>query len=201
MKTTKIIGVTFLVYTLSGCIDNTSSSNSAPYGLKWGESYEDVRNKPTYSLEISDDHFAGENQKLITAKADPLGFKISDYNEMTLFFTKEKGLDGVVLIADVDYGKKDDNGAAELALYNKEVKIMDKLYGQPAHKEELIKDKNKFLQSLQQCVEQQKSLYMRGLNPDDAKECSKWQRDYKKGRLTVLLTIEPMSVSKQYIYK
>ncbi|KEY59843.1 hypothetical protein [Serratia sp. DD3] len=197
IKNLGALGLTFILVFYS----YDASSNTAPYNFKWGDSYEDVRNKPIYSLEVSDIQYTDKDPNSITATIDTLELGISDYDSFELFFDKIKGLKGLVLEKKFSDERGKDNGALPLSLYNKEVSIMDKIYGQPITKEEFMADKNKFSQSLMDCIEMQKSLSMKELDPNDAKECSKWQRSYKKGRLIVLLYIEPSSIIKQYIYK
>ncbi|MFB2016196.1 hypothetical protein ACEZAT_08090, partial [Shigella flexneri] len=47
----------------------------------------------------------------------------------------------------------------------------------------------------------QQEWYSKRLDLNKITNCSTWQRTYKKGRVTVLLYIEPRQVSKHYIYK
>ncbi|HBX9503447.1 TPA: hypothetical protein MIK34_27555, partial [Klebsiella pneumoniae] len=61
--------------------------------------------------------------------------------------------------------------------------------------------KGKFYQSLSACIAKQQEWYNKRLDLNKIKKCSTWQRTYKKGRVTVLLYIEPRQVSKHYIYK
>ncbi|HBV3115451.1 TPA: hypothetical protein MDT90_000897, partial [Klebsiella pneumoniae] len=62
-------------------------------------------------------------------------------------------------------------------------------------------EKGKFYQSLSACIAKQQEWYNKRLDLNKIKNCSTWQRTYKKGRVTVLLYIEPRQVSKHYIYK
>ena len=64
-----------------------------------------------------------------------------------------------------------------------------------------IAEKGKFYQSLSACIAKQQEWYNKRLDLNKIKNCSTWQRTYKKGRVTVLLYIEPRQVSKHYIYK
>lgn len=126
------------------------------------------------------------------------------YQEMNIYFDKYKGLKSIHVNAIIDYskrGNKIDDGKEALALYNEEVKALDREYGMPITKEEFISDKNKFYQSLDDCITKQQEWYNKGLDSSKIAHCSRWQRSYKKGRVTVLLYIEPRQVSKQYIYK
>ncbi|MGJ4585953.1 hypothetical protein ACP8VW_08710, partial [Klebsiella pneumoniae] len=108
------------------------------------------------------------------------------------------------LSADVDSSQqayKVDDGREALALYNEEVKVLDREYGPATIKEEFIAEKGKFYQSLSACIAKQQEWYNKRLDLNKIKKCSTWQRTYKKGRVTVLLYIEPRQVSKHYIYK
>ncbi|MDH8013908.1 hypothetical protein QIH10_27595, partial [Klebsiella pneumoniae] len=62
-------------------------------------------------------------------------------------------------------------------------------------------EKGKFYQSLSDCIAKQQEWYNKRLDLNKITNCSTWQRTYKKGRVTVLLYIEPRQVSKHYIYK
>lgn len=106
--------------------------------------------------------------------------------------------------ADVDSSQqayKVDDGREALALYNEEVKVLDREYGPATIKEEFIAEKGKFYQSLSACIAKQQEWYNKRLDLNKITNCSTWQRTYKKGRVTVLLYIEPRQVSKHYIYK
>ncbi|STR96007.1 Uncharacterised protein [Klebsiella pneumoniae] len=69
------------------------------------------------------------------------------YQEMKLYFDKNKGLKSVFVSADVDSSQqayKVDDGREALALYNEEVKVLDREYGPATIKEEFIAEKGKF---------------------------------------------------------
>ncbi len=126
------------------------------------------------------------------------------YQEMKLYFDKNKGLKSVFVSADVDSSQqayKVDDGREALALYNEEVKVLDREYGPATIKEEFIAEKGKFYQSLSACIAKQQEWYSKRLDLNKITNCSTWQRTYKKGRVTVLLYIKPRIVSKNYIYK
>ena len=201
------LAYTLLFCSLQGHANQTAASNQsdmAPYNLKWGMSYDDARNTPLFSLEVSDVNYAGKDPNLIIATVEPSEINASDYKEVKLYFNKIKGLQGVVAntLVDVNSTSKDrDDGKEALALYNKEVKILNNIYGQPISQQEFISNKNEFYGSLAKCIKIQDERYMKGLDSNNIPECSKWQRDYKKGNVTVLLTIEPRQITKQYIYK
>lgn len=66
------------------------------------------------------------------------------YQEMKLYFDKNKGLKSVFVSADVDSSQqayKVDDGREALALYNEEVKVLDREYGPATIKEEFIAEK------------------------------------------------------------
>lgn len=179
-------------------------SDLAPYNLKWGMSYDDARNIPLYSLEVSDINYAGKDPNLIIATVEPTEINASDYQEVKLYFNKNKGLQSVVVNALVDVSSTSndkDDGKEALALYNKEATKLNHTYGKPINQQEFISNKKEFYGSLAQCIKMQEERYMKGLDSDNIPGCSKWQRDYKKGNVTVLLTIEPRQITKQYIYK
>lgn len=176
------------------------NESAAPYNLRWGMSYDEARNTPLYSLEVSNINYAGRDPNLISSTLSPQEVGELKYQEMNLYFDKNKGLNSIYVNAIVDYSKVDD-GKEALALYNKEVKVLDRKYGMAITKEEFIADKNKFYQSLNDCIAKQQEWYNKGLDSSKIAHCSRWQRSYKKGRVTVLLYIEPRQVSKQYIYK
>ena len=176
----------------------------APYNLRWEMSYDEARNTPLYSLEVSDVNYAGKDPNLIVSTLFPQEVGELKYQKMNLYFDKNKGLKSIYLNAVVDSSEqayKVDNGKEALALYHKEVKTLDREYGRAITKEEFIADKNKFYQSLSDCMARQQEWYNKGLDTNKITDCAKWQRSYKKGRVTVLLYIEPRQVSKQYIYK
>lgn len=173
----------------------TVNEPAAPYNLRWEMSYDEARNMPLYSLEVSDINYAGRDINLITSTLSPQEVGEFKYQEMNLYFDKNKGLKSIYVNAIIN----DDKEA--LALYNEEVKVLDREYGMAITKEEFISDKKKFYKSLNDCIAQQQEWYNKGLDSSKITHCSKWQRSYKKGRVTVLLYIEPRQVSKQYIYK
>ncbi|HBS4603481.1 TPA: hypothetical protein MAH72_001235, partial [Klebsiella pneumoniae] len=175
-----------------------------PYNLRWGMSYDEARNTPLYSLEVSDINYAGKDPDLIISTLTPQEVGALKYQEMKLYFDKNKGLKSVFVSADVDSSQqayKVDDGREALALYNEEVKVLDREYGPATIKEEFIAEKGKFYQSLSACIAKQQEWYNKRLDLNKIKKCSTWQRTYKKGRVTVLLYIEPRQVSKHYIYK
>lgn len=117
---------------------------AAPYNLRWGMSYDEARNTPLYSLEVSDINYAGKDPDLIISTLTPQEVGALKYQEMKLYFDKNKGLKSVFVSADVDSSQqayKVDDGREALALYNEEVKVLDREYGPATIKEEFIADK------------------------------------------------------------
>lgn len=201
MKLLKIIIVVTAFYTPFG---HAANEPAAPYNLRWEMSYDEARNTPLYSLEVSDINYAGRDPNLIASTLSPQEVGEFKYQEMKLYFDKNKGLKSIYVNAIVDYSNRSskvDDGKEALALYNEEVKSLDREYGMAITKEEFIADKNKFYQSLYACITKYKEWSNKGLDSSKMTHCSKWQRSYKKGRVTVLLYVEPRQVSKQYIYK
>ncbi len=89
------------------------------------------------------------------------------YQEMKLYFDKNKGLKSVFVSADVDSSQqayKVDDGREALALYNEEVKVLDREYGPATIKEEFIAEKGKFYQSLSACIAKQQEWYNKRLD-------------------------------------
>ncbi|WP_262766285.1 hypothetical protein [Enterobacter quasiroggenkampii] len=193
----------FIFLSISGLSAYAEDTPPAPYKLKWGMSYEQVRDAPFYSLEKSDINFVGKDPNLIVATIDPMEVNASNYQTMTLYFDKSKGLRGIFISADVDidYDTKNDRGNEALALYKKESKELDHQYGTAVEKEEFIFDKNKFHQGITECLRRLQESVNKGSDPNKTTNCTKWQRKYRKGRAIVLLTIEPRQVTKRYIYK
>ncbi|WP_142503053.1 hypothetical protein [Klebsiella sp. 2680] len=199
-----IISALYATFSYAASPRQAADEPPAPYNLRWEMSYDEARNTPLYSLEVSDVNYAGKDPNLIISTLSPQEVSELKYQKMNLYFDKSKGLKSIYLNAVVDSSEqayKVDNGKEALALYNKEVKILDRDYGRAITKEEFIADKNKFYQSLSDCMARQQEWYNKGLDTNRITDCAKWQRSYKKGRVTVLLYIEPRQVSKQYIYK
>lgn len=173
----------------------------APYNLRWGMSYEEARNIPLYSIEIDNQNYANINPDFIRAEVDPQELGAMKYKNAVLYFDKGKGLQSVLVRTDVDRNNKLDNGREALSIYNDEVKLLDHEYGFAYSKQEFIEDANKFHQSIWFCREKQQDWSDKGLDINKIANCSQWQRYYKNGRVTVLLTIQDWSVTKQYIFK
>ncbi|MBA7843510.1 hypothetical protein HV213_25125 [Klebsiella sp. RHBSTW-00484] len=200
----KFVKIMIIVSAFYATFTQAAGEPPAPYKLRWGMSYDEARNTPLYSLEVSDINYAGKDPDLIISTLTPQEVGALKYQEMKLYFDKNKGLKSVFVSADVDSSQqayKVDDGKEALALYNEEMKVLDREYGPAITKEEYIADKNKFYQSLSDCIAKQQEWYNKRLDTNKITHCSKWQRSYKKGRVTVLLYIEPRQVSKQYIYK
>lgn len=200
MKFVKIMIIVSAFYATS---TQASGEPPVPYKLRWEMSYDEARNTPLYSLEVSDVNYAGKDPDLIISTLFPQEVGEMKYQKMTLYFDKNKGLKSIYVGA-VDSGywaNNIDDGKEALALYNQEIKILDREYGPAVTKEEFMDDKNKFYQSLFACIEKHKEWYKKGLDPNKISHCSKWERSYKKGRVTVFLYIEPRKVSKQYFYE
>ncbi len=105
------------------------------------------------------------------------------YQEMKLYFDKNKGLKSVFVSADVDSSQqayKVDDGREALALYNEEVKVLDREYGPATIKEEFIAEKGKFYQSLSACIAKQQEWYNKRLDLNKIKNVQPRQRTYKK---------------------
>ncbi|MEN5744367.1 hypothetical protein ABEK89_29175, partial [Klebsiella pneumoniae] len=62
---------------------------AAPYNLRWGMSYDEARNTPLYSLEVSDINYAGKDPDLIISTLTPQEVGALKYQEMKLYFDKE----------------------------------------------------------------------------------------------------------------
>lgn len=200
----KFVKIMIIVSAFYATFTQAAGEPPAPYKLRWEMSYDEARNTPLYSLEVSDINYAGKDPALIISTLSPQEVGELQYKEMTLYFDKKKGLKSIFMGAVVDSGErayKIDDGKEALALYNQEIKVLDREYGPAVTKEEFMADNNKFYHSLSACIEKQQEWYNKRLDPNKVTHCSKWQRSYKKGRVTVLLYIEPRQVSKQYIYK
>lgn len=65
-------------------------------------SYDEARNTPLYSLEVSDINYAGKDPDLIISTLTPQEVGALKYQEMKLYFDKNKGLKSVFVSADVD---------------------------------------------------------------------------------------------------
>lgn len=81
---------------------------------------------------------------LIISTLTPQEVGALKYQEMKLYFDKNKGLKSVFVSADVDSSQqayKVDDGREALALYNEEVKVLDREYGPATIKEEFIAEK------------------------------------------------------------
>lgn len=145
-------------------------------------SYDEARNTPLYSLEVSDINYAGKDRIWLSQRWLP-GSGALKYQEMKLYFDKNKGLKSVFVSADVDSSQqayKVDDGREALALYNEEVKVLDREYGPATIKEEFIAEKGKFYQSLSACIAKQQEWYNKRLDLNKIKHCSTRQRTYKK---------------------
>lgn len=168
--------------------------------------YEEARNIPLYSLKPSNINYFGKDENLIIADIDPSELNDQAYQTAILYFDAQRGLHGIVLNVPTDLSdtsrkekESEDNGKEALTLYETETIGLDNTYGKPNNKEEFISNKNAFYQSLAVCLKKQRELAMKGGDQSDIKDCSKWQRDYKKDNVVVLLTIGIHEVSKQYI--
>ncbi|EIW8489264.1 TPA: hypothetical protein PVU07_005375, partial [Klebsiella pneumoniae] len=158
MKFVKIMIIAsafYLTYAHAREIHQAVDEPAAPYNLRWGMSYDEARNTPLYSLEVSDINYAGKDPDLIISTLTPQEVGALKYQEMKLYFDKNKGLKSVFVSADVDSSQqayKVDDGREALALYNEEVKVLDREYGPATIKEEFIAEKGKFYQSLAACI-------------------------------------------------
>ena len=82
------------------------------------------------------------------------------YQEMKLYFDKNKGLKSVFVSADVDSSQqayKVDDGREALALYNEEVKVLDREYGPATIKEEFIAEKGNSIKVLPPALQNSRS--------------------------------------------
>ena len=165
MKFVKIMIIAsafYLTYAHAREIHQAVDEPAAPYNLRWGMSYDEARNTPLYSLEVSDINYAGKDPDLIISTLTPQEVGALKYQEMKLYFDKNKGLKSVFVSADVDSSQqayKVDDGREALALYNEEVKVLDREYGPATIKEEFIAEKGKFYQSLSACIAKQQEWY------------------------------------------
>ena len=126
MKFVKIMIIAsafYLTYAHAREIHQAVDEPAAPYNLRWGMSYDEARNTPLYSLEVSDINYAGKDPDLIISTLTPQEVGALKYQEMKLYFDKNKGLKSVFVSADVDSSQqayKVDDGREALALYNEE---------------------------------------------------------------------------------
>ena len=124
MKFVKIMIVAsafYLTFAHAREIHQAVDEPAAPYNLRWGMSYDEARNTPLYSLEVSDINYAGKDPDLIISTLTPQEVGALKYQEMKLYFDKNKGLKSVFVSADVDSSQqayKVDDGREALALYN-----------------------------------------------------------------------------------
>ncbi len=100
MKFVKIMIIAsafYLTYAHAREIHQAVDEPAAPYNLRWGMSYDEARNTPLYSLEVSDINYAGKDPDLIISTLTPQEVGALKYQEMKLYFDKNKGLKSVLL--------------------------------------------------------------------------------------------------------
>ncbi|MDZ0597877.1 hypothetical protein M2S31_26020, partial [Klebsiella pneumoniae] len=98
MKFVKIMIIAsafYLTYAHAREIHQAVDEPAAPYNLRWGMSYDEARNTPLYSLEVSDINYAGKDPDLIISTLTPQEVGALKYQEMKLYFDKNKGLKSV----------------------------------------------------------------------------------------------------------
>ncbi|MDZ3756148.1 hypothetical protein M2F53_24430, partial [Klebsiella pneumoniae] len=98
MKFVKIMIVAsafYLTFAHAREIHQAVDEPAAPYNLRWGMSYDEARNTPLYSLEVSDINYAGKDPDLIISTLTPQEVGALKYQEMKLYFDKNKGLKSV----------------------------------------------------------------------------------------------------------
>lgn len=74
MKFLKIMIIITAFYTPFGhAVSHRQAENqpAAPYNLRWEMSYDEARNTPLYSLEVSDVNYAGRDLNLISSTLSP----------------------------------------------------------------------------------------------------------------------------------
>ena len=89
MKFVKIMIIAsafYLTYAHAREIHQAVDEPAAPYNLRWGMSYDEARNTPLYSLEVSDINYAGKDPDLIISTLTPQEVGALKYQEMKLYF-------------------------------------------------------------------------------------------------------------------
>lgn len=147
MKFVKIMIIAsafYLTYAHAREIHQAVDEPAAPYNLRWGMSYDEARNTPLYSLEVSDINYAGKDPDLIISTLTPQEVGALKYQEMKLYFDKNKGLKSVFVSADVDSSQqayKVDDGREALAYIMRKLRFLIENMGQRQSKKSSLQKK------------------------------------------------------------
>ncbi|MFX3210777.1 hypothetical protein V6141_22865, partial [Klebsiella pneumoniae] len=90
MKFVKIMIIAsafYLTYAHAREIHQAVDEPAAPYNLRWGMSYDEARNTPLYSLEVSDINYAGKDPDLIISTLAPQEVG-NDSNLLIVFYVQ-----------------------------------------------------------------------------------------------------------------